>query len=123
MPWPMPYPYMHAPWPSQTSFQTNNSADTSSDKPQAKPPRIIKYPPISDWLATLDHDANCGEDCLDYSQYAHALCENGIIRLDDLLAVQTAEKLQALGGMNWGTVSQLLRFAKEDRDDLLCRNN
>jgi hypothetical protein len=75
---PVPYPYMHAPWPSQVSFQTTNSADTSSDKLQAKPPCAIKYPPISDWLATLDHDANCGKDSLNYSQYAHALCENGI---------------------------------------------
>jgi hypothetical protein len=123
MPWPMPmpYPYMQTPWPSQTSFQTTNSADTanSSDKPQAKP-RSIKYPLISQWLALLDGDTSRGEDNLDYSQYTDALRENGIIRLDDLLAIQTTEKLQALGGMNWGTASRLLRYAEEDRDDLLC---
>ena len=85
MAWPMPYPYMQAPWPSQTSFQTTQSDNASSDKPQTKP-RGIKYPPISEWLLSLDHDTNRGEDNLEYLQYASALLENGIIRLDDLLA-------------------------------------
>jgi hypothetical protein len=120
MAWPMPFPYMQTAWPSQTSFQTTNSADTNSaDKPQGKP-RAIKYPHISEWLMSLDRDANRGEDDINYSQYANSLRENGIIRLDDLLAVQTAEKLQKFGEMNWGTASRLLRFAEEDRDDLLC---
>jgi hypothetical protein len=119
MPWLMPYPYMQTAWPSQVSFQTTNSGDTSSDKLPAKP-RAIKFPPISDWLASLDCDANHGEDNLNYSQYADALHQNGIIQLDNLFAVQTAEKLQVLGEMNWGTASRLLGFAEEDRDDLLC---
>jgi len=122
-PMPMPYSYMQTPWPLQTSFQTTNSFDTSSsDKPQAKT-CSVKFPPISEWLASLNYDANRGEDNLNYSQYANSLHENGIIQLDDLLAVQTSKKLQMFGGMNWGTVSGLLRFVEEDQDDLLSKNN
>jgi hypothetical protein len=65
---------------------------------------------------SLDHDANRGEDNL--------VCWcSGIIWLDDLLAVQTAKKLQVLGGMNWGTASWLLRFAEEDRMMYCAENN
>jgi hypothetical protein len=120
MPWLMPYPYKQTPWPLQTSFQTTNSGDASSDKPQAKP-CTVKYLPVSDWLASLDRDANRGEDGINYSQYANILCENGIIQLDNLLAAQSTKKLQVLGGMNWGMANQLLRFAEEDKDGLLCR--
>ena len=45
------------------------------------------------------------------------LFENGIIDLSDVVSL-TPEKLQELGGMNFGIANHLIRYAKEDYEGL-----
>lgn len=96
------------------SSKVSESGHSSSNKAAAT---SIKYPPISNWLESLDKHTERGQDGLNYAQYASPLKANGIIRLDDLIAIRTPEKLQDLAGMNWGTANRLIRFAEQDRDE------
>ncbi|KAJ7842270.1 hypothetical protein B0H14DRAFT_3457013 [Mycena olivaceomarginata] len=72
----------------------------------------------SEWLEGLDSDEDCGADSLNYQQYSGTFADIGVIRLDDLLEVETAEKLQELTKMNWGTAKRLIKFPKEDNQKL-----
>lgn len=102
-PWMMQGPPV-PPIPAQTPVATTPS-----------PTRKRKFPAINDWLDSIDDDEDRGVDNLNYKQYADTLSNIGIIRLDDLLDVGTAEKLQELTGLNWGTAQRLFKFAKEDK--------
>lgn len=82
----------------------------------------VRYPAITDWLETLDVDWERGSDGLNYVQYKDVLTGNeglGLVRLDELLAIKTPEKLQELTKFNWGTASRLMRYAKEDSKKLI----
>jgi len=69
---------------------------------------------ISEWLTSLDDHADRGQDNLNFRQYSMVLFNEGIIRVDDLVDLNTAERVQAVIGSNWGTANRLLKFAKED---------
>ncbi|KAJ7801594.1 hypothetical protein B0H14DRAFT_2615125 [Mycena olivaceomarginata] len=108
----MPPWMMQAPPPAPTPPTAAVSAPTPS------PPRKQKFPAITEWLEGLDSDEDRGADSLNYQQYGGTFADIGIIRLDDLLEVETAEKLQELAKMNWGTAKRLIKFAKEDNQKL-----
>jgi hypothetical protein len=77
----------------------------------------IEYPDIMPWLSSLDADPFQGKKQLQFAQYRAALLENGIIDLSDVVLL-TPEKLQELGWMNFGIASHLIRYAKEDEEEL-----
>jgi len=112
-----PWMFMPPPWMMQGPVQAQvPPAPTPAKTPS--PPRKRKYPAIINWLSELDSDTDRGEDMLNYAQYSGVLNDVGIIRLDDLLEVESVEKLQQLTGMNWGTAKRLMKFAQEDRAQL-----
>jgi hypothetical protein len=88
-----------------------NHAATSSKRRVS-----VEYPDIMPWLASLDSDSFRGKK-LQFAQYGAALFENGIIDLSDVVSL-TPEKLQELGGMNFGIANRLIRYAKEDDEGL-----
>ncbi|KAJ7257020.1 hypothetical protein C8J57DRAFT_1649150 [Mycena rebaudengoi] len=115
-PWMYMPPWMMAQPPSQASGGPSQApAAVTITEPSPSPPRKRKYPAIMEWLQGLDEDEDRGEDNLNYQQFAGTLNDVGIIRLDDLLEVDTVDKLQQLTGMNWGTAKQLMKFAEEDK--------
>ncbi|KAF8146632.1 hypothetical protein K438DRAFT_1780741 [Mycena galopus ATCC 62051] len=90
MPWMMPQG-------SSGPFPAPVPAAASSPSPTRK----RKYPAIKAWLQDLDNDEDRGVDGQNYEQYADVFAAIGIIRLDDLLDVESPEKLQDLTHMNW----------------------
>ncbi|KAJ7866356.1 hypothetical protein B0H13DRAFT_2066931 [Mycena leptocephala] len=115
---PMPWMYGMPPWMMQGPPGEYQAPAPATAAPTPSPPRKRKYPAITDWLQELDADEGRGADGLDYQQYANTFSSIGIIRLDDLLEVESAEKLQELTKINWGTAKRLMKFAREDRQKL-----
>jgi hypothetical protein len=115
---PMPWMYGMPPWMMQGPPGEYQAPAPATAAPTPSPPRKRKYPAITDWLQELDADEDRGADGLDYQQYANIFSSIGIIRLDDLLEVESAEKLQELTKINWGTAKRLMKFAREDRQKL-----
>ncbi|KAJ7816197.1 WD40-repeat-containing domain protein [Mycena leptocephala] len=115
---PMPWMYGMPPWMMQGPPGEYQAPAPATTAPTPSPPRKRKYPAIMDWLPELDADEDRGADGLDYQQYANIFSSIGIIHLDDLLEVESAEKLQKLTKINWGTAKRLMKFAREDRQKL-----
>lgn len=109
-----PWMYGMPPWMMQAPG-SGGASQPPVPVPSPSPPRKRKYPAITAWLQALDSDEDRGADGQNYEQYADAFGAVGIIRLDDLLDVESAEKLQELMQMNWGTAKRLIKFAQEDR--------
>ncbi|KAH7918015.1 hypothetical protein BV22DRAFT_1134919 [Leucogyrophana mollusca] len=81
---------------------------------------VEDYPDIDEWLASLDRHPVRGRKSPNFSQYTAKLIENGITELGDLIHV-SVEKLQELGGMNFGIANCMYRFAQEDNDALILQ--
>lgn len=81
----------------------------------------VRFPPIKDWLASLDSHPTRSEadNSVYYRQHAPAFKDAGLTRLDDLLDVNEIAQLRELvNGLNWGTAKRLLKFVKEDAKEL-----
>ncbi|KAJ7133662.1 hypothetical protein C8R43DRAFT_956508 [Mycena crocata] len=115
--WPPMQPWMMPLWmmgPPPTSAAPAANPPALAETPS--PPRKHKYPAINDWLQALDSDENRAEDSPDFYQgFGGALIDNGIVQLDDLCEVESVEKLQVLGGMNYGTAKRVMKYAQEDK--------
>ncbi|KAH7917783.1 hypothetical protein BV22DRAFT_998012, partial [Leucogyrophana mollusca] len=98
---------------SNRTAPTLSRGDSPPHKRRAETAFADTYPDIDDWLASLDEHATRGRKNANFRQYTNKLVSNGIEELGDLLELST-EKLQDLGGMNFGTANRLLRFARED---------
>ncbi|KAJ6447847.1 hypothetical protein C8R45DRAFT_1115680 [Mycena sanguinolenta] len=117
----MQWPPMQSPWmynmlapPWMMPGAAAGPSQAPAPVPSPSPPRKRKYPVITGWLQDLDSDEIRGTDYQDYQQYADVFDKIGIVRLDDLLAVGSGDKLQQLTGMKWGTANRLFKFAQED---------
>jgi hypothetical protein len=106
---------LQAPAPQAVPLVNINQADqvATSSKRQLS----IEYPDIMPWLISLDADPFRGKKQLQFTQYGATLFENGIIDLSDVVSL-TPEKLQELGGMNFGIANRLIRYVKEDNEEL-----
>ena len=76
------------------------------------------YPWLNDWLRDLDEHATRGQDQQNYIQWASFLTAEGYIWLDDFQQIKSEELRQICDGMNRGTASRLLAYAKEDVERL-----
>lgn len=92
------------------------AAAASSAPASPAPPKCSATisPLIADWLVLLDSDGDHGRDNLHFSQYETALTGYGVIWLEDLVDLKTAEHVECVIQSNWGTANWLLKYAKED---------
>ncbi|KAJ3791407.1 hypothetical protein GGU11DRAFT_761627, partial [Lentinula aff. detonsa] len=110
---PPPYGgYSQYPPPPLHPTSPTRAAPTSS--PPSTPSKHAATPLISEWLVSLDEHAERGQDKLNFSQFAVAFWEEGIIRVDDLVDLETPERLQKLIMSNWGTANRLLKYARQE---------
>ncbi|KAF8205729.1 hypothetical protein K438DRAFT_1932023 [Mycena galopus ATCC 62051] len=119
--WPQmpPAPWMYGmPWMMPQGSSGPFPAPVPAAASSPSPTRKHKYPAIKAWLQDLDNNEDRGVDGQNYEQYADVFAAIGIIRLDDLLDVESLEKLQDLTHMNWGTAKRIIKFAKEDHKKL-----
>ncbi|KAJ3781130.1 hypothetical protein GGU10DRAFT_336626, partial [Lentinula aff. detonsa] len=104
---PPPYGgYSQYPPPPLCPASPTRAALASS--PPSTPSKHAAMPLISEWLVSLDEDAEHGQDKLNFSQFAFTFLEEGIIQVDDLVDLETPERLQKLIMSNWGTANCLL---------------
>ncbi|KAJ7310110.1 hypothetical protein DFH08DRAFT_823147 [Mycena albidolilacea] len=108
-----PWMYGMPPWMMQAPG-SGGISQLPVPVPSPSPPCKRKYPAITAWLQALDSNEDRGADGQNYKKYADTFSAVGIIQLDDLLNVESVEKLQELMQMNWGTAKQLIKFAQED---------
>lgn len=102
------YPLPPAPPPVSPA----KAAPASS--PPSTPSKHAATPLISEWLVSLDEHTERGQDKLDFSRFAFAFLQEGIIRVDDLVDLETPERVQKLIMSNWGTANRLLKYTKQD---------
>ncbi|KAF9067393.1 hypothetical protein BDP27DRAFT_1422950 [Rhodocollybia butyracea] len=112
-------------------------ASPSPYGPYTPPPPFWGFPPADSTFAsivpshqsleTISH-ASCirlasvvgdeqkerGNDSVNYARFDGVLRDEGILRIDDLLDLRTADHLQRMLGCNWGTANRIMRYAKED---------
>ncbi|KAJ3739917.1 hypothetical protein DFH05DRAFT_1463488 [Lentinula detonsa] len=119
---PPPYGgYSQYPPPPLGPASPTRAAPASS--PPSTPSKHAVTPLISEWLVSLDEDAERGQDKLNFSQFAFAFLEEGIIRVDDLVDLETPERLQKLIMSNWGTANRLLKYARQEVASCTKRNS
>ncbi|RDB15211.1 hypothetical protein Hypma_004708 [Hypsizygus marmoreus] len=129
-PWAMPPPpnpyalpahfLTHPSVPAGAPLPADDNAMSSPYRKRPAEPLVpLKYPTTRDWLTSLDNHVERGEDQLNYVQYIPIFLDAGLVRLGDILACQTPEKLRELTQINWGTANRLMDYAKEDRENLV----
>jgi len=80
----------------------------------------VTFPEIGSWLIGLDQHAHRSSPQVKFSSLGESLDRNGFYLISDLASnLISAEKLMELLETNYGTVVQLLQYAKEDTE--ACR--
>jgi len=92
--------------PTPTPFTPTPSLKRCQEEP-------VDVPDLDVWLASLDAHAIRGKNNINYVQYLTKFGEHGLIDLQDLEGL-SAEKLQELCGMPFGTANRLVKFVAED---------
>src|SRR5882724_49065 len=90
--------------------------DTNSE-PELDP--TLNYPDLSHWLSSLDADPICSHDNQNYSVYAMAFQDEGLLCLDDIMAINADELKATCSSLNGGTACCLVRWAIADGQGLL----
>jgi len=74
---------------------------------------IVDVPDLDVWLASVDAHVIRGKNNINYLQYLAKFSEHSLLDLQDLEGL-SAEKLQELCGMPFGTANRLVKFVAED---------
>jgi len=90
--------------------------DTNSE-PKLDP--TLNDPELSHWLSSLDADPICGHNNQNYLQYAMAFQDEGLLCLDDIMAINADELKAICSSLNGGTARRLVRWAIADGQGLL----
>ncbi|KAJ3797142.1 hypothetical protein GGU11DRAFT_827474 [Lentinula aff. detonsa] len=113
------YNPFYSPFGHPTTRHSDHLEASPTSSPVSTPSKRPAMPRILEWLSSLDADQDRGKDELNYQQYNDILVSEGIIRLDDLVDLGTAEKLQNVLGSNWGTANRLMKYACKDHTDIV----
>jgi len=90
--------------------------DTNSE-PKLDP--TLDYPELSHWLSSLDADPIRSCDNQNYSQYATTFQDEGLLCLDDIMAINADELKAICSSLNGRTARRLVRWAIADGQGLL----
>ena len=93
------------------------SHPASAITPSAAPslPAPAQFPEIAPWLFSLNEDAYCRSPNIDFSIFSEPLCRNGFCHINQLASeFVSIDWLMDLLQTNYGTVVELLQYAKED---------
>jgi hypothetical protein len=74
----------------------------------------VDYPALDEWLEMLEGNLTRNRHGEKYAQYARNLVDtHKLFTIEDLVPLSGSE-LAAVGNMEFGTASRILRYAKED---------
>jgi hypothetical protein len=78
----------------------------------------IIYPELKEWLKELEDDPARNKHGEVFFNYANALVDNHkLFTIEDIISL-TSNELAAVGGMEFGTASRIIRYAREDAASL-----
>jgi len=125
-PLPQMYPPYNFPNAQGPQLLPHPPAPSCDDTPAAAPsapatnrllPLSQPFPDIGPWLISLDQHAHRSSPHITFALLGESLLHNGFYRINDLVsAYVTAGELMTLLKTNYGTVVQLLQYAKEDTE-------
>ena len=120
-PYPYPIPMQFPRSPDYTRKRRYSLAEPSSnpiDEAEAGITNMaIDYPHVCEWLQHLSTNPARTRDNQDYTVFAQALSDNGVLHLDDITRF-TYQDLCAMTGMKMGMAARIIDWAKVDRQTL-----
>ncbi|KAL0960352.1 hypothetical protein HGRIS_011976 [Hohenbuehelia grisea] len=116
--WP-PYPYAEFPLPQRKRKYYEHDIP-SSDSIDEDIEDSELYPRVEDWLAELD-DGPRGKDGHNFASYTAGFIAKKYFRVIDISEMTAQDIVRTCAGIEDGTVSKLIKYARQDVDKIKKR--